>query len=453
MTISAVCTSSTEELLKKFNIYEEISNPLEKRFCLYARKSSEEDERQALSIDSQIKEMLILAQKQGLNVVEVRKESHSAKASGMRPVFNQLISDIQENRFNSLLTWSTDRLSRNAGDLGKMVDLMDQGRLIEIRTMGQNFTNSPNEKFLLMILGSQAKLENDNRGLNVKRGLKTRAETGRRPCMVPLGYEYELTPDRKSTRIVMDKKKGPIIKEMFEKISRGELSGRKAQEWLFNEKKILSRNNRRVSLSCIYRMLKNSFYYGMYEYPIGSGNWYEGNHNSLITKEVFDKVQKNLKIPDRTGYRVKEFGFTRILKCGSCGNGITAEEKFKYLKDGTRKKYVYYHCSNPIKTECTEPYIRSEDLMEQLLRLVDKVDFDKIGLKERFETEIAKFQNFTKGMLGGSLLKLDIPKVDAKHYAKYIIEHGSRDDRDMLLGCIKSKLIIKGKKVSLVDEC
>lgn len=66
---------------------------------------------------------------------------------------------------------------------------MDKGKLIEIRTHGQKFTNSPNDKFLLMILCSQAKLENDNRGLNVKRGLRTKCEMGIRPGAVPLGYK------------------------------------------------------------------------------------------------------------------------------------------------------------------------------------------------------------------------------------------------------------------------
>lgn len=133
------------------------------QYCLYARKSSEDDERQALSIDSQIKEMTAAADKEGLLITEIRRESHSAKASGQRPVFNQLLTDVRSGMFTGMIAWAPDRLSRNAGDLGSVVDLMDQGRLEEKRTHGQTFRNSPNEKFLLMILCSQAKLENDNR--------------------------------------------------------------------------------------------------------------------------------------------------------------------------------------------------------------------------------------------------------------------------------------------------
>lgn len=158
------------------------------RFCLYARKSSEGDERQAMSIDSQINEMTQMANHLGINIKEVRKESHSAKISGKRPVFAQLIEDIRSNIFDGILTWAPDRLSRNAGDLGLLVDLMDQNKLIKIQTFSQSFINNPNEKFLLMILCSQAKLENDQKGLNVKRGIRNKCEMGWRPSMAPVGY-------------------------------------------------------------------------------------------------------------------------------------------------------------------------------------------------------------------------------------------------------------------------
>ena len=74
---------------------------------------------------------------------------------------------------------------------------MDQKSLVEIRTYTQKFTNNPNEKFLLMILGSQAKLENDNKSLNVKRGLKARCEMGLWPGIAPTGYFNDNRSDHK----------------------------------------------------------------------------------------------------------------------------------------------------------------------------------------------------------------------------------------------------------------
>jgi site-specific DNA recombinase len=86
------------------------------KYCLYARKSTEQDEQQALSIDSQIKEMMELATREGLNVVDVKRESHSAKETGQRPVFNEIIEELRARKFDGILTWAPDRISRNAGD-------------------------------------------------------------------------------------------------------------------------------------------------------------------------------------------------------------------------------------------------------------------------------------------------------------------------------------------------
>lgn len=201
-------------------------------YCLYARKSSEQDERQALSIESQIKEMQMVAKTKQLEIAEVRKESHSAKASGERPVFSRVLVDIERGKFQGILTWAADRLARNAGDLGALVDLMDQGKLQEIRTPSQIFTNSPNEKFLLMILGSQAKLENDNRGVNVKRGLKAKCEMGFRLGVAPLGYINDPLAKKGSRKVRLDPLRAPIIKEMFEKVAYRGFSGRDIYKWL-----------------------------------------------------------------------------------------------------------------------------------------------------------------------------------------------------------------------------
>ena len=111
----------------------------ELKYCLYARKSTEGDEKQALSIDSQIKEMTQIAEREKLNIIEVRRESYSAKESGTRPVFEEIVKDIDNGIFNAIITWAPDRLSRNAGDLGKLVDRIDQNKLITIKTFGQNF--------------------------------------------------------------------------------------------------------------------------------------------------------------------------------------------------------------------------------------------------------------------------------------------------------------------------
>src|SRR3989339_802945 len=257
------------------------------RYCLYARKSSESEERQVLSIDSQIKEMLQLAEREGLDVAEIRRESHSAKSTGQRPIYNELLTDIRQRKFGGILTWAPDRLSRNAGDLGAIVDLMDQGLLREIRTYGQRFTNSPNEKFMLMILGSTAKLENDHRGENVKRGLRTRVEMGLWPGVAPLGYLNQYLMDKKC-QVIIDTAPAPITKQIFEKMAYEKWRGRKIYNWLKHDRNFKTRGNKPLTLAGVYRVLDNPFYYGTFERPRDSCNWYDGKHKPIITKELFD---------------------------------------------------------------------------------------------------------------------------------------------------------------------
>lgn len=419
------------------------------RYCLYARKSSEEDERQALSIDSQIKEMLAVAKRENLEIVEIRRESHSAKASGARPVFKQLLEDIRRGGFTGILTWAPDRLSRNAGDLGSVVDLMDQGFLIDIRTHGQRFTNNPNEKFLLMILCSQAKLENDNRGLNVKRGQKTRVEMGYRPCLVPLGYLLEKQSGLGRGKVVIDPIRGPIIKQMFEHVAHQGASGRVLQQWL-KEVNFTTRKGKRITLSMIYRMLRQHFYTGKFEYPQGSGNFYKGDYEPLVPQELFDEAQKLLDMgPKREwGSRMDNFHFTRMFVCGGCGSGITAEEKQKPLKDGSIKKYIYYRCTHSRNLRCKEPSIREEELIEQLSAIIDSIDLDELGMRMKLEEEVSRYKKFTNGVFG----KESAPEmlgVDVRRYAKYILREGTKDEKHELLGCLKTKLILKDGDIQL----
>jgi site-specific DNA recombinase len=419
------------------------------KYCLYARKSTESEERQVMSIDSQIKEMLQVAERDGLEIVEIRRESHSAKNSSERPVFNSIVEDIRLGKFNGIMTWAPDRLSRNAGDLGSLVDLMDQKLLAEIRTHSQIFTNNPNEKFLLMILGSQAKLENDNRGINVRRGLRTRCEMGLRPGVAPTGYLNEKMIDRKC-QMKLDPDRAPIIKKMFEKVAYENWSGIKLYHWLKFEINFRTKTEHHLSLSNIYIILRNTFYYGVFEYPEHSGNWYTGKHEPIITKEIFDKVQQQLKIDYTVKWGMKEFAFTKLLTCGHCGSGITADDKFKKLKDGTTTKYVYYGCTRGRDQKCKGGYIREEELIRQLGEIIDGADLNELIIQHRLNEELKRYNKFQRGIL--KVKEGDVPKndIDLKTYLKYILKEGMLAEKREILSCLKSKIMMKNKKLELV---
>lgn len=426
----------------------EITQPVQRvRYVLYARKSTESEERQVLSIDSQIKEMLQLAERDGLEVVEIRRESHSAKESGQRPVYREILEDIRRGRFNGILTWAPDRLSRNAGDLGSVVDLMDQQLLLEIRTYGQHFKNSPNEKFLLMILCSQAKLENDNKSINVKRGLRTRVEMGLWPGPSPTGYLKEKRTDRKC-EVLIDPERAPTIKKMFEKVAYEKWSGRKVYNWLrFDLNFRTAAGKKHLSIGNIYKILDNTFYYGTFEYPRNSGNWYTGRHEPIISKELFDLVQEQVK-SQTLRIEGKEFAFTKMMTCRLCGSGISADEKFKKYKNGTVTRYVYYGCTKARGSDCKCGYTEEKEVLKQFEELVDKINLNEIEIKEKIKTDLNRFSKMQKFFLG-TKEKIAVPSIDIRGYAKYILREGTNEEKRELLGCLKSRIYLAQKKISL----
>ncbi len=424
--------------------------PTQTKYCLYARKSTEDSsEKQALSIDSQVKEMLAIAERENLDVIDIRREAHSAKDSGQRPVFRELLSDIRSGRFNGILTWAPDRLSRNAGDLGSVVDLMDEKLLVEIKTYGQTFKNSPNEKFLLMILCSQAKLENDNKSINVKRGLRTRCEMGLWPAPAPMGYLNEKKVDRKGY-LIIDQERAPIIKQMFEKVAYEKWSGRKLYHWLkfdLNFKTPLG--NKGLTLSNIYIILQNTFYYGDFEFPRKSGIWYKGKHEPIISKELFGLVQEQVRT-NVIRVEDKEFAFTKLMTCGLCGSGVSADEKFKKQKNGNIHRYIYYGCTKSRDKHCKSGYISEDDLITQLEKLVDKVDFSEADIKEKIKHEVTRFKKFQQYVIGAKE-KIVIGNIDIQNYTKFIFREGSNTEKRELLTCFKNDIQINSKEVILVQ--
>ncbi|MFA5169124.1 MAG: recombinase family protein [Candidatus Paceibacterota bacterium] len=416
------------------------------KYCLYARKSTEAEDKQALSIESQVKEMLSLAERDNLDIVEIKRESHSSKEVGQREIFNQMIKEIREAKYNGILTWAPDRLSRNAGDLGSIVDLMDQKLLVEIRTYGQKFTNNPNEKFLLMILGSQAKLENDNKAVNVKRGLRTRCEMGLRPGVAPTGYLNEKHVDKKC-QCRIDPKRAPIIKQMFERVANEQYSGRKIFRWLIDIG-FKTKTGKPLVLANIYLILRNPFYYGEFEYPVKSGNWYAGKHVPIITKELFDKVQMTIGENFIPRTESKEFAFTKLIKCGDCGSGISADEKFKKLKDGGVNRHVYYFCTKARNIDCKNQPISETSLIDELTELVDRIDLDELGIRDKIEKELMRFNKFRIGVLGHKKEAND-SDIDIRNYAKYLLKEGTITEKRELLSFLKSKLVLKDRKIIL----
>ena len=263
----------------------------------------------------------------------------------------------------------------------------------------------------------------------------------------PTGYIKEKRMDRRC-ECLHDPLRAPIIKKMFEKVAYEHWSGKKVYNWLkFDLNFRTEAGKKHLSLGNIFRNLSLPFYYGVFEYPRGSGNWYQGKHEPIITKELFDLVQQQIK-SNVLRVENKEFAFTKLMTCGLCGSGISACEKFKKHKNGNVHRYVYYKCTKGKDKNCTGQYIEEKELIRQLEGVLDKVDLNEIGIKEKINKEIVRFKNFQKTLLGIKEL-IKIQDVDVKNYTRFILREGEDQEKRELLSCLKSKIVLKDKNITI----
>ena len=137
---------------------------------------------------------------------------------------------------------------------------------------------------------------------------------------------------------------------------------------------------------------------------------------------------------------IKEFAFTKLFTCGYCGSGISAEEKWKPLKNGTLAHYIYYGCSRGVDRNCKNKYIREEELITELLKILDKVNINELGMRQKLEDEIARFNIFQRSVLGSTDKVKNREDMDIRNYAKYILKEGSVSEKRELLGNLSRAL-------------
>ena len=264
---------------------------------------------------------------------------------------------------------------------------MDEDKLQTIITYSQRFTNSPNQKFLLMILGSQAKLENDNRSINIKRGIKNACERGFWPGQPPLGYK-SIKPD--GVRIIkIDPKRAETIKKIFKKTASGQ-SVKSTLLWVNTETSFRTRKGKYVSKSRIYQILRNKFYYGEFT---TNGIRYKGCHRPLITRELFEKVQQKLR-PFRNTYNQArdDFSLCQFLRCAKCGSSVHRNSKSKLLRNGSFRFYVYYRCSRNKDHQCLSKYVSEQQLLQTISAELELKDVSKIIFPDYLQDEITRFE-------------------------------------------------------------
>jgi hypothetical protein len=235
---------------------------------------------------------------------------------------------------------------------------------------------------------------------------------------------------------------------MFEKVAYENYSGRRLYQWL-KDRNFKTKNGKDLSLSNVYTLLRNTFYYGMFEYPKGGGKWFEGIHEPIITRELFDKVQEVLQGRYVPKTESKEFAFTRLMSCGDCHSGITAEEKFKKLKDGSVNRHVYYRCTKSKDLKCKNKPLNETKLLEELIDLIDDIELDELSIKEKITEELNRYNKFRTSVMGTKKVKVDVQDTDIRDYMKYLLQEGSILEKRELLSGINEDIVMSRKKLYL----
>lgn len=365
------------------------------RYRLYARKSTDTEDKQVQSLDDQVKYMTEVAQREGLHIVgEPIRESLSAKRPGARPKFNALLNEIEGGKIDGIILWKLDRASRNPFDSGRIQQLLQDGKLQHIQTNEKSYFPEDNA----IVFSVEAGMSNQyirELATNTKRGMLSKAEKGDKPGVPPIGY----LNDRLAKVIVADPANFKLVRILWDKMLTGTYSMAQLVDIAEFDLNIRTpirgkTGGKPLSYSALCVMFRNPFYKKRLMF---NKTEYKGNQPRMVSDEEFERVQQIIDPVHTTRPKDTNLNFQlrNLFKCGECGFAITAEQKFKTIKStGERKAYIYYHCTGRNKkANCNQRHLHvpEDELMrqikEKLSKFTIKPEFYKMAIEALAQQE------------------------------------------------------------------
>ena len=435
---------------------------MSKKVAIYCRVSTTEQAEEGYSIDEQNIKIREYCEREGHEIYNLYEDRGiSGKNITNRPGIKQLLQDATENKFDLVIVWKLNRISRKLLDILNIVELLNKHN-IAFRSLTENFeTETPSGKLQLNIMGAIGEFERETIAENVKMGLLARAKEGRWNGGVVLGYDLvELNNEgkkRKNTVLKINEKEANTVRRIFELYSQGH--GYKAVVNRINKEGHKTKRNGEFAVSTVKEILQNPVYIGKIRYNVRQ-DWSkkrrnninanpilsDGIHEPIIDVETWNKVQVILKERSKKHNKVYdcEFPLTGILKCPVCGAGMTINRSTAKRKDGTRRINEYYSCgnwknkgtavcnSNSIRVEVADEYVLNKimDLInnESILRkVVDNINNNKstklkpiLQQLEQINKEIEKLTDkksknielFEDGILDKSELSIRVKSIN-----------------------------------------
>ena len=368
-----------------------------RKFFIYTRKSTDTEDRQVRSLADQLSELRELAKKEQLDVVDVFIEKRTAKTPG-RPVFAEMLSRIEAGEASGILAWHPDRLARNSVDGGKIIYMVDTGMITDLKFPTFWFDATPQGKFMLSISFSQSKYYLDNLSENIKRGHRQKLKNGIWPQKAPLGY----LNDKVTKNIIIDVDKSPLVVKTFEAYATGNFTFAQVRQKI-NDLGLKGTGDGVLAVSNFQYLLKNPFYHGLIRY---GGEFYEGNHPSIISTQLFDDVQEVMTRKSKPHSKgLKPYVYRGLFHCGECGCFITTEQQ---------KGHNYLRCTKR-KGPCDQKYVREEVITAKMREELKKYSLaDEVADWLIAEVEKEKLENDQTINLQAQKVSGDITTLDSK---------------------------------------
>ena len=298
-----------------------------KAFYAYVRVSTVKQGEQGCSLDEQRASINAYAQKHGLTISEWFTETETAAKQGRRE-FARLTNLLRKGAASGVIIHKIDRGARNLKDWAGLGDLIDMG--IDVRFAHEGLDLQTRGGRLAADI--QAVVAADfirNLREEVRKGFYGRLKQGFYPLSAPRGYLNHGRAKPKTINPI----DGPLVAQAFGLYATGQHSLDTLRHELAR-RGLTQPNGKPLSFNGMSKLLRNSFYTGLIR--IGTtGESFEGNHEPLVGKGIFDRVQQILSGRFYPRIEVHSFRYRRLVKCSQCGRSLTGERQ---------KGHIYYRC-------------------------------------------------------------------------------------------------------------
>ncbi len=342
-----------------------------KNCAIYTRVSTDmQAEKEFSSCDAQEQKIRSFIESQeDWQVCKVYTDGGYSGATLQRPAIQQLLQDVQREKIDIVLVYKIDRLTRSPKDFYHLIECFEQANLDFISITERIDTSTPAGRLLRNIMLTFSQFERELLSERVKDKMLERAKIGLyNGGSAPLGYM------RANKKLVPHPENRKVIKSMFEMYV--ETQSLAAVFKMMREMGVRTNRGNAYPLTKITRLLSNPLYVGKVYHK---GEIYDGIHEPLVSKDVFELAQKIDKTKTKKYMVSKHFTFAGLMKCGNCGTAMCPCFTNKRY-NGTLKRYYYYRCTMITRydwTHCPVKQVSAERLEMSILENLERILTDK----------------------------------------------------------------------------